>query len=94
MVPFGKYFILSVSKNFIRVFILVKFTSNVGLWKKSFTNIFKKNFRKVSKYARNATKYKPYYLKNHPTMRIDNELEVIKDWYKEELNVWREIGKL
>lgn len=53
------------------------------------------NFAKTGKpFAKDAPEWKAYNLKERPTMRIDAKLEVIKDRFKEELNVWREVGKL
>ncbi len=53
------------------------------------------NFAKTGKpFAKDAPEWKPYNLKNRPTMRIDTKLEVINDRFKDELNVWREVGRL
>lgn len=53
------------------------------------------NFAKTGKpSAQNAPEWKAYNLQERPTMRIDTKLEVIKDRFKEELNVWREVGRL
>lgn len=53
------------------------------------------NFAKTGKpFAKDAPEWKAYNLKERSTMRIDTKLEVIKDRFKEELNVWREVGKL
>lgn len=53
------------------------------------------NFAKYGKpFAKDAPAWEPYNLKTRPTMRIDTKLEVINDRFKEELKVWRDIGKL
>ena len=53
------------------------------------------NFAKTGKpFVKNGAKWKPYNLKNRPTMRIDTKLELINDRYKNELATWREMGKL
>ncbi|WP_428661253.1 carboxylesterase/lipase family protein [Runella sp.] len=53
------------------------------------------NFAKTGKpFAKDAPEWKAYNLKERSTMRIDTKLELIKDRFKEELNVWREVGKL
>ncbi|MET3126679.1 para-nitrobenzyl esterase [Arcicella rosea] len=53
------------------------------------------NFAKTGKpFAKDTPEWKAYNLKERPTMRIDTKLEVINDRFKEELKVWREIGKL
>ena len=53
------------------------------------------NFAKTGKpFAKDAPEWKAYNLKDRPTMRIDTKLEVIHDRFKQELNVWRELGKL
>lgn len=53
------------------------------------------NFAKTGKpFAKDAPEWKAYNLKARPTMRIDTKLEVINDRFKEELNIWREVGRL
>ncbi len=53
------------------------------------------NFAKTGKpFAKDAPEWKAYNLKARPTMRIDTKLEVINDRFKDELNVWREVGRL
>lgn len=53
------------------------------------------NFAKTGKpFAKDAPEWKAYNLKARPTMRIDTQLELINDRFKEELNVWREVGRL
>ncbi|MFM6947950.1 MAG: carboxylesterase/lipase family protein [Aquirufa sp.] len=53
------------------------------------------NFAKTGKpFAANAPEWKAYNLKDRTTMRIDTKLKIIKDRFKEELNVWREVGRL
>lgn len=53
------------------------------------------NFAKTGKpFAKDAPEWKAYNLKARPTMRIDTKLEVINDRFKEELNIWREVGSL
>ncbi|MHA8070239.1 carboxylesterase/lipase family protein [Aquirufa ecclesiirivi] len=53
------------------------------------------NFAKTGKpFAKDAPEWKAYNLKDRPTMRIDSKLEVIHDRFKQELSVWRELGKL
>jgi para-nitrobenzyl esterase len=53
------------------------------------------NFAKTGKpFAKNAPEWTAFNLKERPTMRIDTKLEVINDRFKEELKVWRELGKL
>lgn len=53
------------------------------------------NFAKTGKpFAKDTPEWKAYNLKERPTMRIDTKLEVIKDRFKDELKVWREVGRL
>ena len=53
------------------------------------------NFAKTGKpFAKDGPEWKAYNLKARPTMRIDTKLEVINDRFKDELNVWREVGRL
>ena len=53
------------------------------------------NFAKTGKpFAKDAPEWKAYNLQARPTMRIDTTLEVLNDRFKEELNVWREVGRL
>jgi para-nitrobenzyl esterase len=53
------------------------------------------NFAKTGKpFAKDAPEWKAYNLKARPTMRIDTKLELINDRFKDELNVWREVGRL
>lgn len=53
------------------------------------------NFAKTGKpFAKDAPEWKAYNLKARPTMRIDTKLELINDRFKEELNIWREVGRL
>ena len=53
------------------------------------------NFAKTGKpFAKDAPEWKPYNLKNRQTMRIDTKLEIINDRFKEELDIWREVGRL
>lgn len=53
------------------------------------------NFAKTGKpFAKNAPEWPAFNLKERPTMRIDTKLEVINDRFKDELNVWREVGRL
>ena len=53
------------------------------------------NFAKTGKpSAKDAPEWKAYNLQERPTMRIDTKLEVINDRFKDELNVWREVGRL
>lgn len=53
------------------------------------------NFAKTGKpFAKDAPEWKAYNLKDRPTMRIDTKLEVLNDRFKDELNVWREVGRL
>ncbi len=35
-----------------------------------------------------------YNFRNRPTMRIDSKCEVLNNRYAEELNMWREIGRM
>ena len=44
--------------------------------------------------AKEAPEWLAYNLKDRPTMRIDTKCEVINDGFKEELEMWRSIGKL
>lgn len=44
--------------------------------------------------AKNAPAWPAYNLKDRPTMRIDTKCEVINNRFKEELGMWRSIGKL
>jgi para-nitrobenzyl esterase len=44
--------------------------------------------------AKNAPAWPAYNLVNRPTMRIDAKCEVINDRYAEELEMWRETGRL
>ncbi|WP_246150845.1 carboxylesterase/lipase family protein [Adhaeribacter aerolatus] len=43
--------------------------------------------------AKNAPTWPAYNLKDRATMRIDTELEVINNRFKEEVEMWRSIGK-
>lgn len=53
------------------------------------------NFAKTGKpYAKDAPEWKAYNLKDRPTMRIDTQLEVINDRFKDELAFWRSVGKI
>ena len=53
------------------------------------------NFAKTGKpFAKDAPEWKAYNLRDRPMMRIDTKLEIINDRYKDELAVYREIGKL
>ncbi|RDB05806.1 carboxylesterase/lipase family protein [Runella aurantiaca] len=53
------------------------------------------NFAKTGKpSAKDAPAWSAYNLKERPTMRIDTKLEVINDRFKDELKVWREVGRL
>jgi para-nitrobenzyl esterase len=53
------------------------------------------NFAKTGKpFAKDAPEWKAYNLQDRPTMRIDTKLVVLNDRFKEELNVWREVGRL
>ncbi|MEO6357837.1 MAG: carboxylesterase family protein [Ferruginibacter sp.] len=44
--------------------------------------------------AKGAPAWQAYNLKDRPTMKIDNKLEVINNRYSEETAMWRSIGKL
>ncbi|MEO9004269.1 MAG: carboxylesterase family protein [Ginsengibacter sp.] len=44
--------------------------------------------------AKNVPEWPAYNLNDRPTMRIDTKCEVIYDRFKEELDMWRSIGKL
>ena len=44
--------------------------------------------------AKDVPDWPAYNFKTRPTMRIDTKCEVINDRYKEELAMWRSIGKL
>jgi len=44
--------------------------------------------------AKEAPAWKAYNLNDRPTMRIDTKCEIIHDKFKEELAMWRSIGKL
>lgn len=44
--------------------------------------------------AKGAPAWPAYNLKDRPTMKIDNKLEVINNRYSEETAMWRSIGKL
>jgi para-nitrobenzyl esterase len=44
--------------------------------------------------AKAAPEWPAYNLTNRPTMRIDTKCEVINDRYKEELDLWRSLGRL
>lgn len=44
--------------------------------------------------AKNAPEWPAFNLKDRPTMRIDTKCEIINDRFKDELNIWREVGKL
>ncbi|MEO7212118.1 carboxylesterase family protein [Mucilaginibacter sp.] len=44
--------------------------------------------------AKNAPKWLPYNLTDRPTMRIDVKCEIIHNRFKEELAMWRSIGKV
>ena len=44
--------------------------------------------------AKGAPEWKAYNLKDRPTMRIDAKCEVINNRFKEELAIWRSIGKV
>lgn len=53
------------------------------------------NFAKTGKpSAKDAPEWKAYNLQDRPTMRIDTKLEVLNDRFKDELKVWREVGRL
>lgn len=53
------------------------------------------NFAKTGKpFANGAPDWKPYNLQSRPTMRIDTSLEVINDRFKDELSIWRSLGRL
>ncbi|CAN5696772.1 carboxylesterase/lipase family protein [soil metagenome] len=53
------------------------------------------NFARTGKPSANdAPAWPAYNLKDRPTMRIDTNCEVINDRFKEELAMWRSIGKL
>ena len=44
--------------------------------------------------AKNGPTWPAYNLKERPTMRIDTELEVINNRFKDEVEMWRSIGKI
>ncbi|MCB0841600.1 MAG: carboxylesterase family protein, partial [Bacteroidetes bacterium] len=44
--------------------------------------------------AKDVPEWPAYNLKNKAIMRIDTECEVIYDRFREELEMWREIGRL
>ena len=44
--------------------------------------------------AKDITEWPAYNLTTRPTMRIDSKCEVIYDRYKEELVMWRSIGRV
>ncbi len=44
--------------------------------------------------AKNVPEWPPYNLTDRPTMRIDANCEVIKNRFKDELAMWRSIGKV
>jgi para-nitrobenzyl esterase len=44
--------------------------------------------------AKDVPDWPAYSLKDRPTMRIDTKCEVINDRYKEELAMWRSIGRI
>lgn len=44
--------------------------------------------------VKNAPTWPAYNLKDRPTMKIDTKLEVINNRYKDEVDMWRSIGKL
>jgi para-nitrobenzyl esterase len=44
--------------------------------------------------AKNVPEWKAYNLKDRPTMRIDTKCEVINNRFREELEMWRSIGKV
>jgi para-nitrobenzyl esterase len=44
--------------------------------------------------AKNAPEWKAYNLNDRPTLRIDAKCEIINNRFKEELAMWRSIGKL
>jgi para-nitrobenzyl esterase len=53
------------------------------------------NFAKTGKpFAKDAPEWQAYNLTDRPAMRIDTKLELINNRYSDELNVWREVGKL
>ncbi|MES2794686.1 MAG: carboxylesterase family protein [Bacteroidota bacterium] len=53
------------------------------------------NFAKTGKpFAKDAPEWKAYNLKERTTMRIDTKLEIINDRFKDELDIWREVGRL
>lgn len=53
------------------------------------------NFAKTGKpAAKDVPEWPAYNLKDRPTMRIDAKCEVINDRYKEELAMWRSIGRI
>ncbi len=52
------------------------------------------NFAKTGKpSAKNAPEWKPFNLKNRPTMRIDANCEVINERFNQEVEMWRGLGK-
>jgi para-nitrobenzyl esterase len=44
--------------------------------------------------AKDAPEWPAYNLKDRPTMRIDTKCEIINDRFKDELDIWRSIGRL
>jgi para-nitrobenzyl esterase len=53
------------------------------------------NFAKTGRpFTSNGPSWTPYFTKNRNTFRIDVRLELLHDRYKDELKVWREIGRL
>ena len=53
------------------------------------------NFAKTGKpFASSGPAWAPYSIKTRPTLRIDVRLELLQDRFKDELKVWREIGRL
>ena len=44
--------------------------------------------------AKDVPEWPAYNLTERPTMRIDTNCEVINDRYKEELAMWRSIGRI
>jgi para-nitrobenzyl esterase len=44
--------------------------------------------------AKDAPEWPAYNLKDRPMMRIDTKCEVINNRFKEELDMWRSIGRL
>jgi para-nitrobenzyl esterase len=44
--------------------------------------------------AKNVPEWTVYNLNTRPTMRIDTKCEIINDRFKDELAMWRSIGKV